>query len=84
MKDSGCSFDVSVENQHIFRRWTIATWNERNAQERKMRFDDCASIVHEWKGTDDDAMYFPYKRIFATRFLFKNQAQMNAPMFYNA
>lgn len=28
-----------------------------------MKFDDCASIVHERRGTDDDAMDFPYKRI---------------------
>lgn len=42
-----------------------------------MKFDDCASIVHERRGTDDDAMDFPYKRICATPFLFKNWMQMN-------
>ena len=33
-----------------------------------MRFDDCALIVHERRETGDDAMDFPYKRIFATPF----------------
>lgn len=28
-----------------------------------MKFDDCASIVHERRGTGDDAMDFSYKRI---------------------
>lgn len=42
-----------------------------------MRFDDCASIVQRRRGTGDDAMDFPYKRICATRFLFKNWMQMN-------
>lgn len=42
-----------------------------------MRFDDCALIVHERRETGDDAMDFPYKRIFATPFLFKNWMQMN-------
>lgn len=42
-----------------------------------MKFDDCASIVHEWRGMDDDSMDFSYKRICATPFLFKNWMQMN-------
>lgn len=42
-----------------------------------MRFDDCASIVHERRGTGDDAMDFLNKRIFVTPFLFKNWMQMN-------
>lgn len=42
-----------------------------------MRLDDCASIVHEWRGTDDDSMDFSYKRIIVTPFLFKNWMQMN-------
>lgn len=42
-----------------------------------MKFDDCASIVHERRGTGDDAMDFSYKRIFVTPFLFKNWMQMN-------
>ena len=42
-----------------------------------MRFDDCASIVHEWREIGDDSMGFSYKRIFVTPFLFKNWMQMN-------
>lgn len=34
-----------------------------------MRFDDCASIVHERRGTGDDAMDFLNKRIFARIFM---------------
>lgn len=41
-----------------------------------MRFDDCASIVQKRRGTDDDAMDFPYKRIFATRFLSENNRRI--------
>nr|DAL71511.1 MAG TPA: hypothetical protein [Bacteriophage sp.] len=41
-----------------------------------MMFDDCASIVYEWRGTDDDSMDFSYKRIFVTRFLSENNRRI--------
>ena len=48
-----------------------------------MKFDDCASIVHEWRGMDDDSMDFSYKRIFVTRFLFEKQVLTDVSMLYN-
>lgn len=48
-----------------------------------MRFDDCASIVHEWREIGDDSMGFSYKRICVTRFLFEKQVLTDVSMLYN-